>query len=163
AQEAVALGQDLEHALGEDQTVLLGLGLEDLEDELLFPETAGALDLERLADVQQLGHGLGLELLELEGGSGGCAGCAGCGGSGRLFHWDIPLCSGCPSPEPGRARRITVGVASGRLPRLGKRRPTPRTRPKGVRMVECCGGEPWAGRGSRVRWCGSDSGRFRPR
>jgi len=29
---AVALWQDLEHALGEDQPVLLGLGLEDLED-----------------------------------------------------------------------------------------------------------------------------------
>ncbi len=134
AQEAVALGQDLEHALGEDQTILLGLGLEDLEDEFLLPETAGALDLERLADVQQLGHGLGLELLELEGGSSGC------GGSSRLFHWDAPLCSGCPSPEPGRARSMAVGEASGRPPRHRKRRPTLRTRPKGVRMVECCGG-----------------------
>ena len=48
AQEAEAVGQDLEHALGEDQALLLGLGPQDLEDQLLLLHRGGARDLERL-------------------------------------------------------------------------------------------------------------------
>ena len=46
AQEAEAVGQDLEHALGEDQAALLGLRLEDLEDQLLLAHAGDAGDLE---------------------------------------------------------------------------------------------------------------------
>ena len=42
AQEAEAVGQDLEHALGEDQAFLLRLGAQDLEDQLLLLHGGGA-------------------------------------------------------------------------------------------------------------------------
>src|SRR5205823_6788308 len=61
AQEPVALGQDLENSLGEDQTALLGLRLENLEDELLLPEAARALQIQLLSHAQELGNGLALE------------------------------------------------------------------------------------------------------
>ena len=52
AQEAEAVGQALEHALGEDQAALLGLRLEDLEDQLLLAHAGGALDAEVLGDLR---------------------------------------------------------------------------------------------------------------
>jgi hypothetical protein len=42
AQEAVAVGQDFQHALGEDVAFFFALGLKDLEDQVLLAEAAGA-------------------------------------------------------------------------------------------------------------------------
>ena len=50
AQEAEAVGQAFEHAFGEDQAALLGLGLQDLEDQLLLAQSGGA------GHVHVLGH-----------------------------------------------------------------------------------------------------------
>jgi hypothetical protein len=54
AQEAEAVGQDLEHALGEDQPFLLRLRAQDLEHQLLLLHRGGARDLELLGDLDQL-------------------------------------------------------------------------------------------------------------
>jgi murein L,D-transpeptidase YcbB/YkuD len=118
-QEAVALGQDLQHPLGEDQAVLLGLGLEDLEDELLLAQPAGALDLEFLGEAQQLGHGADLELLQLHALLGG-----GRGGRRDLFH-------GSPSVV-GAA--VPGGMLIGRRPMVS---------------CPVVGGGPWARAASR--------------
>ena len=62
AQEAEAVGQALEHALGEDQAALLGLRLQDLEDQLLLahpeaPSTPRSLaSLERSGELHLLEH-----------------------------------------------------------------------------------------------------------
>ena len=50
AEEAEAVGQDLQDALGEDEPLLLGLGSQDLEDQLLLLHGRGA------GDVEPLGH-----------------------------------------------------------------------------------------------------------
>ena len=42
AQEAEAVGQALQHAFGEDEAALLGLRLQDLEDQFLLAEAGGA-------------------------------------------------------------------------------------------------------------------------
>ena len=55
AQEAEAVGQDLEHALGEDQAFLLRLRAQDLEDQLLLLHGGGAGDLQALGHLGQLG------------------------------------------------------------------------------------------------------------
>src|SRR5204863_466504 len=65
AEEPEAIRQDLEHALGEDETVLLGLGLEDLEDELLLPEPAQVLDVQIAGDLIQLGDASLLQLRQV--------------------------------------------------------------------------------------------------
>ncbi len=54
AQEAEAVGQALEHALGEDQAALLGLRLQDLEDQLLLAQRRGALDAQVLRHLHEL-------------------------------------------------------------------------------------------------------------
>src|ERR1044072_390901 len=53
-QEAEAVGQALEDPLGEDEPALLGLRLEDLEDQLLLAQRGGALDAEVLGDLGEL-------------------------------------------------------------------------------------------------------------
>jgi hypothetical protein len=54
AQEAEAVGEALEHPLGEDQAALLGLSLQDLEDQLLLAHAGGALDPQVLGDLGEL-------------------------------------------------------------------------------------------------------------
>ena len=54
AQKAEAVGQAFQHALGKDQTVLLRLGAEDLEDQLLLAHAAGARDSQILGDFRQI-------------------------------------------------------------------------------------------------------------
>ena len=51
AQEAEAVGQHLEHALGEDEAGLGGAGAQDLEDELLFAHAGGARNLVLARDL----------------------------------------------------------------------------------------------------------------
>ncbi len=55
AQEAEAVGQAFQDAFGEDQAVLLGLGAQDLEDQLLLAHAAGAGDGQVLGDFRQIG------------------------------------------------------------------------------------------------------------
>src|SRR5438876_5904260 len=67
AQEAEAVGQDLEHALAADEAVLLGLRLQDGEDELLLAHGGRALDVHVLGDGREVGDRLVLQRLEIEG------------------------------------------------------------------------------------------------
>ena len=86
AQEAEAVGQHLEHALGEDEAGLGGAGAQDLEDQLLLAHAGGAGDLVLARD---LGEGRDAHFLErrevqryLFGGGGGGGGVR-VGGSAR--------------------------------------------------------------------------------
>ena len=68
AEEPVPLGQDLENPLGEYEPVLLGLRLEDLEYDLLLPETREPLDIERRGDVDELLDFLGFQFRNIHHG-----------------------------------------------------------------------------------------------
>src|SRR5919107_189110 len=67
AQEAEAVGQGFEYALGEDEAALLGLRGEDFEDELLLAHAGRAGHVEVFGDLSQLGDGHLLERGEVEG------------------------------------------------------------------------------------------------
>ena len=54
AQEAEAIGQAFEDALGEDEAALFGLGLQDLEDQLLLAESGGAGHGQVFSDLVEL-------------------------------------------------------------------------------------------------------------
>src|ERR1039458_6048254 len=56
AQKAVAVREDLQHTFGEDVSFFFTLRLQDLEDEVLFAESAGAGELQRSGDLGQLGN-----------------------------------------------------------------------------------------------------------
>ena len=66
AQEAEAVGQAFEHAFGEDQAALFGLGLQDLEDQLLLAQSGGARHAHVLGDLVELldAHVLQLDQVE---------------------------------------------------------------------------------------------------
>src|SRR5262249_40556000 len=66
AQEAEAVGQDLEDALPADCSVELGLRLENGEDQLLAPERRRPLDAHLLRQRRQVTDLLLLQLLEIE-------------------------------------------------------------------------------------------------
>jgi hypothetical protein len=61
-QEAEAVGQRLEHALGVDAPPLRGLRLEDAEQQVLLAHARRVLDRERLRHRGELGHGAILQL-----------------------------------------------------------------------------------------------------
>ena len=61
AQEAVAVGQDFEHALGEDVAFFFALRLKDLEDEVLLAKAAGAGNFKGARDAAQFGDVLFFE------------------------------------------------------------------------------------------------------
>ena len=58
AEEAVAVGQDFEDAFGEDVAFFFALGLEDLEDEVLLAQGAGAGDFEAAGELAEFGNAL---------------------------------------------------------------------------------------------------------
>ena len=62
AEEAESIGEALEDAFGEDQTVLFGLGTEDLEDQLLLAHAGCAGNVQLLGDLCQVGDVLFLQL-----------------------------------------------------------------------------------------------------
>jgi hypothetical protein len=64
-QEAEAIGQRLEHALGVDLALVLCGGLEHREDHVLLAHPRGVLDVEPLRQGRELRHVLGLELLHV--------------------------------------------------------------------------------------------------
>jgi hypothetical protein len=55
AQEAVAVGQNLQHAFGEDVAFLFALRLQNLEDKVLLAEAAGAGNVKAAGQLAQLG------------------------------------------------------------------------------------------------------------
>ena len=127
AKEAVAVGQDLEDALGEDVAFLLALRLKDLEDEVLLAERAGARDLEAAGELAELGNALFFQL-------GDCHGFS-CGLS--FFRRDFWCCGDvrCGAETPcsgGGAESVTRGsceagentevLLEGRLLQYQKRR-----------------------------------------
>ena len=65
AEEPEAIRQDLENALGEDETVLLGLGLEDFKNELLLPEPTQVLDVQITGDLIEVGDASLLQLRQV--------------------------------------------------------------------------------------------------
>src|SRR6185312_4836703 len=65
AQEPEAVGQHLEHALGEDQAALLGARLENLEDQLLLAQAADAGHVQLLGDLRELADAQVLERREI--------------------------------------------------------------------------------------------------
>ena len=77
AQEAEAVGQAFEHAFGEDEAALFGLGLQDFEDQFLLAQAGGAGDVHVLGDLVELlnAHVLQLDQVERRGaGLGGLRG-----------------------------------------------------------------------------------------
>src|SRR5258708_31135151 len=56
AQEAVAIGQNLQHSLSKDMPFLLALGLQDLEDQVLLAQAAGAGKIEGTGDLGEFGY-----------------------------------------------------------------------------------------------------------
>ena len=69
AEEAEAVGQHFEDALGEDEAALLGLRLEDLEDQLLLAHAGGAGDVEVLGDLGELLDALVFQLGDVQAGA----------------------------------------------------------------------------------------------
>src|SRR5437667_2163791 len=64
-QESKPIGQNLQNARGEDETVLLRLRLEDLEDQLLLAQPAHVLDVQVASDHVQVRDALFLQLGEV--------------------------------------------------------------------------------------------------
>src|SRR5262249_8437469 len=67
AQEAETIRQAFENAFGEDETALLSLRLEDLEDQLLLAKTGGVENAHVFRDVVEVDNALVFELDEIEG------------------------------------------------------------------------------------------------
>ena len=66
AEESVALGQHLQDALGEDQPVALGLGLEQTEDQLLLAQVGDPFEFVLLGDLEQFADGLLFQRREVQ-------------------------------------------------------------------------------------------------
>ena len=56
AQEAVAVGKNLQHAFGEDVAFFFALRLEDLEDQILLAKAAGSRNLQSARNTAQFGY-----------------------------------------------------------------------------------------------------------
>ena len=69
AEESVALGKDLEHALAADDRVLVEQRLLDAEDQVLLAEAGVVGDVELLGERVQLGDGLLLQFSDIHGGT----------------------------------------------------------------------------------------------
>ena len=64
-QEPIALGQNLQHAGGEDQPVLVGLGFKDLEDQVLLSDSAHPLYAQVGGGLHQPRHGQPLHVRDV--------------------------------------------------------------------------------------------------
>src|ERR1035437_1136552 len=82
-QEPESIRQHLEDALREDQAEAFGLGLQDLEDQLLLAQRGRALDLEVLRDLDELRHRVVVQRPDVENGLGGSVRSS--GRRGRIF------------------------------------------------------------------------------
>ena len=88
AQEAEAVGQHLEHAFREDEAALLGLRLQDLEDQILLAHAGRAGDVQVLGDLRELLDAHVLQIGDVEalarapGRRGGCCSAVRLSGAG---------------------------------------------------------------------------------
>src|SRR5438093_9992720 len=123
AQEAETVGEYLEHTLAADEDVLLGLRLQDGEDELLLTHRGRALDVHVLGDRREVADLLVLQQFQVEraGFFGRC---------GLRFHlrvgaylpcWPLPGASGRFLPASAdcigavmRSRRLTANRRNAR-------------------------------------------------
>ena len=62
AQEAKSVGNDIENAIAEAMTGLFGLGLQKLEDQILFFKAADAANTAGAGQFAQIAQGLGFKL-----------------------------------------------------------------------------------------------------
>ena len=121
AQEAEAVGQALEHALGEDQAALLGLRLQDLEDQLLLAQPVGALDPEVFGDLGELPDAMSLSV-RMSRVSLPSSLISGLAGLPSGFASDLAsalasaLASGTGSGSSGLISNFSSGVTSEQLP-----------------------------------------------
>jgi hypothetical protein len=122
AQEPEVVRQDLEDAADEHGAVAAGVGLEDLEDQLVLLERAEIDELVAVGQFLELGHGQQLEFVELE--DAGHLGAFGGGGlGGGALGGDLGGARGLLFGRQRRARRAVVaeGLAAagtGRRSRL---------------------------------------------
>ena len=128
AEEPEAVGQHFEHAFGEDEAALLGLRLEDLEDQLLLAHPGRAGDVQVLGDLRELLDALVLQIGDVQptGAPGILAGigtrrCAAVGTAGAPFA--AARCGRGFGPARRRARRRP----------LRRQRPSHRWSVRGVR------------------------------
>ena len=96
AQEAEAVGQHFEHAFREDEAALLGLRLQDLEDQLLLAHAGRAGDGHVLGDLRELLDAHVLQIGDVQAFAGGAA--------ARLRRWPR-LGRGVASAGRRRGRR----------------------------------------------------------
>ena len=94
AQESEAVGQHLEHAFREDEAALLGLRLQDLEDQLLLAHAGRAGDVQVLGDLRELLDALVFQIGDVEAAAAalrplsGRLWCGGCGCAVSVDGWD---------------------------------------------------------------------------
>ena len=100
AQEAEAVGQHLEHAFREDEAALLGLRLEDLEDQLLLAHAGRAGDVQVLGDLRELLDAHVLQLGDVQALAAAAAVLPGC----AALAWRRRRCGW---------RRLAAGAAAG--------------------------------------------------
>ncbi len=113
AQEAEAVGQDLEHAVAEDLFAGLGALLHDREHQLLLAQAGDVVDLQRLAHLDELADMLGFEFGQVHG--------AGVGTRGQ--DRGLRLVQRTPVSAARRAR--PAGRGNQEYRRVASRLPTP--------------------------------------
>jgi hypothetical protein len=67
AQEAKAVGQDFQYAVGKDLFTGFGALFDDGKHQLLFAHATGVLDFERVGLLQEFGHMKCLEFIQMHG------------------------------------------------------------------------------------------------
>jgi hypothetical protein len=67
AEKPESLGEDLQHAFGEDQTFLLRLGLEDAKDHVLLAQARRARQIQGAGDLGQFADALFFKLGDSHG------------------------------------------------------------------------------------------------
>ena len=111
AEEAVALGQDLQHALAPDDRVRVEERLLDAEDEVLLPEAGVVGDVQLLSQRVQLRDRFLLQLSDIHGRDSRRAGPAGDPAGGGII--------GVRTPEQAGRWLGDVGAMYEWAPRIG--------------------------------------------
>ena len=102
-QKSETVRQAFQHAFREDQTTLLGLRLQDLEDQLLFAHAGHAFDAELTTDIGQLGNVHLLECADVQRRL-----------TDLVLFFDLRLCHEWHSS----GRRLPNASMAGEVPRL---------------------------------------------
>ena len=114
AQEAEAVGQHFEHAFREDEAALLGLRLQDLEDQLLLAHAGRAGDGHVLGDLRELldAHVLQIGDVQASRRPRPAAGCAAPVAAGSAAA--RPAAPGCGASVGWRGAAASAGCVCGR-------------------------------------------------